>query len=78
MVDTLTAAGVEHVYWVTLREVKPQYISGGAWRQIQPYYWYFPDVNALLEQRSSGTPTCTWSTGPRSPTSRASPTTRST
>lgn len=50
MVDTLTAAGVKHVYWVTLREVKPQFISAGAWRQVQPYYWYFPDVNALLEQ----------------------------
>jgi hypothetical protein len=50
MIDTLTAAGVKHVYWVTLREVKPQYISGAAWRQVQPYYWYFPDVNALLEQ----------------------------
>ena len=49
MINTLTAAGVEHVYWVTLREVDPQYISGSAWRQIQPYYWYFPTVNAHLE-----------------------------
>jgi hypothetical protein len=49
MVNTLTAAGVKHVYWVTLREIKPQYISGGAWRQIQPYYWYFPTVNDRLE-----------------------------
>ncbi|MDJ0771286.1 MAG: hypothetical protein QNJ12_21030 [Ilumatobacter sp.] len=49
IVNTLTAAGVEHVYWVTLREVKPQYISAGAWRQIQPYYWYFPTVNDHLE-----------------------------
>jgi hypothetical protein len=50
LIDTLTAAGVKHVYWVTLREVEPQYVSGSAWRQIQPYYWYFPDVNDLLEQ----------------------------
>jgi hypothetical protein len=28
MIATLTSAGVKHVYWVTLREVKPQYISG--------------------------------------------------
>lgn len=50
LVNTLTAAGVEHVYWVTLREVDPRYVSASAWRQIQPYYWYFPDVNRLLEQ----------------------------
>ncbi len=35
---------------MTLREVKPQYVSGAGWRQIQPYSWYFPDVNELLEQ----------------------------
>lgn len=50
MIATLTAAGVKHVYWVTLREVKPQYISAGAWRQIQPYYWYFPTVNEHFER----------------------------
>ncbi len=50
MIATLTAAGVEHIYWVTLREVKPQYISGAAWRQVQPYYWYFPTVNQHLER----------------------------
>ena len=50
MIATLTAAGVDHIYWVTLREVKPQYVSGAGWRQIQPYSWYFPDVNILLEQ----------------------------
>jgi hypothetical protein len=48
MIDTLTRAGVKHVYWVTLREVKPQYISAAAWRQVQPYYWYFPTVNDHL------------------------------
>jgi hypothetical protein len=49
MIETLERAGVKHVFWVTLREIKPQYISGAAWRQIQPYYWYFPDVNDRLE-----------------------------
>lgn len=50
MVETLVAAGVEHVYWVTLREVKPQFVSGAAWRQVQPYSWYFPTVNEHLER----------------------------
>ena len=50
MVATLLEAGVKHVFWVTLREVKPQYISPAAWRQIQPYYWYFPTVNDHLER----------------------------
>ena len=50
MIATLTAAGVKHVYWVTLREVKREYVSAAGWRQIQPYSWYFPDVNVLLEQ----------------------------
>jgi hypothetical protein len=49
MMATLTAAGVKHVHWITLREVDPQYISASAWRQIQPYYWYFPQVNERLE-----------------------------
>jgi hypothetical protein len=48
MVDTMLAKGVRHVIWVTLREVKPQYISAGAWRDVQPYYWYFPEVNQHL------------------------------
>lgn len=49
MIATLLEAGVKHVFWVTLRDVKPQYVSPGAWRQIQPYYWYFPTVNDHLE-----------------------------
>lgn len=49
MVATLLEAGVKHVFWVTLREVKQQYVSPGGWRQIQPYYWYFPTVNDRLE-----------------------------
>jgi hypothetical protein len=48
IIQRLTAAGVKHVYWVTLREVDPQYISASAWRQVQPYYWYFPEVNERL------------------------------
>ena len=48
MIAALEEAGVTHIYWVTLREVKPQYISASAWRQVQPYYWYFPEVNAHL------------------------------
>ena len=50
MVATLTAAGVKHIHWLTLREVKREYVSGSGWRQIQPYSWYFPIVNDLLEQ----------------------------
>ncbi len=50
MVDNLVANGVRHVFWVTLREVKPQYITAGAWKQVQPYYWYFPTVNEHLRR----------------------------
>lgn len=50
MVDELVRAGTKHVFWVTLREVKPQFISGSAWNQVQPYYWYFPTVNAHLRR----------------------------
>ena len=50
MVDTLVAAGVEHVYWVKLREVKPEYVSASAWRQGLKYLWYFPTVNQHLER----------------------------
>ncbi len=49
IVRTLTNAGVKHVYWVTLREVAPQYVSPAAWREVQPYSWYFPEVNDRLE-----------------------------
>jgi hypothetical protein len=50
MIATLTANGVENVYWVTLREVKPQFVSASAWNQVQPYYWYFPTVNEHLRR----------------------------
>jgi hypothetical protein len=55
-IATLTQGGVKHIYWVTLREVKPQYISASAWRQIQPYSWYFPTVNEHLERALSRHP----------------------
>jgi hypothetical protein len=56
MVATLLEAGVKHVFWVTLREVKQQYVSPGGWRQIQPYYWYFPTVNDRLEMALARNP----------------------
>lgn len=59
MINTLTNAGVKHVYWVTLREVKPQFISASAWRQVQPYYWYFPTVNDHLESALARHPNLT-------------------
>ncbi|MFK7919953.1 MAG: hypothetical protein AB8G14_17895 [Ilumatobacter sp.] len=48
IINTLTNAGVKHVYWVTLREVKPEFVSPSAWRQVQPFFWYFPTVNDHL------------------------------
>ncbi len=48
MIAALQARGAAHVIWVTLREVKPQDVSASAWAQVQPYYWYFPTVNAHL------------------------------
>ena len=51
-IDSIIAAfgeaGVKHVFWVTLREVKPEFVTASAWAQVQPYYWYFPIVNAHL------------------------------
>lgn len=51
-IDSIIAAfeqaGVKYIFWVTLREVKPQYITASAWTQVQPYYWYFPTVNDHL------------------------------
>ena len=48
MIAALESTGAKHIIWVTLREVKPQYITAAAWRGAQPYYWYFPTVNAHL------------------------------
>lgn len=50
MIATLTNAGVKRVYWVTLREVKPQHVSASAWNQMLPYSWYFATVNDHLER----------------------------
>jgi hypothetical protein len=50
MVSTLLAKGVRHVLWVTLRELKPQYMSGAAWRQAQSYAFYLPTVNEHLRR----------------------------
>ena len=41
-------AGVKYVFWVTLREIDPAFITTSAWNQVQPYYWYFPTVNDHL------------------------------
>lgn len=49
IVAALREAGVTRIFWVTLREVKPEYITAAAWRQVQPYFWYFPEVNDHLE-----------------------------
>jgi len=48
MIAALESTGAKHIIWVTLREVKPQYITAAAWRGAQPYYWYFPTVNEHL------------------------------
>ena len=43
MIATLLEAGVKHVFWVTLRDVKPQYISPGAWRRDPAVLLVLPD-----------------------------------
>jgi hypothetical protein len=48
LIDVLHSKGVKRIIWVTLREVKPQYITASAWKGIQPYYFYFPEVNDHL------------------------------
>ena len=50
MVDALLRAGTKQIFWVTLREVKPEYISASGWKGVQPYYWYFPTVNEHLRR----------------------------
>jgi hypothetical protein len=55
----LRQAGVTRVFWVTLREVKPQFVSASAWREVQPYFWYFPEVNRRLEAALSRHPDLT-------------------
>ncbi len=56
IITAFEQAGVKYVFWVTLREVKPEYITASAWTQVQPYYWYFPTVNAHLRAAVSRHP----------------------
>ncbi len=50
MVNTLLAKGVKHIYWVTFREVKPQYFSG--WSKLttayRTLYLAYPKANGQL------------------------------
>lgn len=48
MIDALHVKGVKRIIWVTLREVKQQYVSPSAWKGINAYYQYFPQVNDQL------------------------------
>ncbi|MEP7113015.1 MAG: hypothetical protein ABI862_07105 [Ilumatobacteraceae bacterium] len=48
IIKAFEEAGVKYIFWVTLRDVKPEYITAAAWNQVQPYYWYFPEVNQHL------------------------------
>ncbi|MCU1367903.1 MAG: hypothetical protein JWL72_1598 [Ilumatobacteraceae bacterium] len=48
IIAALEQAGAKHIIWVTLREVKEQFVTPSAWRAVQPYYWYFPTVNEHL------------------------------
>ncbi len=48
MIATLRAGGVKNIIWVTLREVRREYVSTSAWNQIQKYSFYFPRVNQHL------------------------------
>ena len=59
IIAALREAGVKHILWVTLREVKQQYVTPSAWRQVQPYYWYFPLVNDHLEAALARNPDLT-------------------
>jgi hypothetical protein len=57
MINTLSAAGVKHIHWVTLREVKQEYVSPWAWRDVQKYNFYFPTVNRHLRDALERHPT---------------------
>ncbi|MDO8365068.1 MAG: hypothetical protein Q7V88_19420 [Actinomycetota bacterium] len=50
MVNTLKAKGVKRIFWVTMREVKPQYFSGWATvgANYQALYLKYPTANASL------------------------------
>jgi hypothetical protein len=59
IIAALREAGVKHIFWVTLREVKQQYVTASAWREVQPYSWYFPLVNDHLEAALARNPDLT-------------------
>lgn len=59
MIATLERAGVEHVHWVTLREVREQDVSPAAWRQASGYRWYLATVNDHLERALARHPNLT-------------------
>jgi hypothetical protein len=59
IVAALREAGAKHILWVMLREVKQQFVTPSAWRQVQPYYWYFPEVNRHLEAALARNPDLT-------------------
>jgi hypothetical protein len=59
IIATLREAGAKHILWVMLREVKPQYVTASAWREVQPYSWYFPEVNRHLEAALARNPDLT-------------------
>ena len=50
MVDTLVARGVQHVFWVTMREVKPEYFPGwsGLSANYKTLYRDYPTTNRIL------------------------------
>jgi hypothetical protein len=50
MVDTLVARGVQHVFWVTMREVKPEYFPGwpGLTSNYKTLYRDYPTTNRIL------------------------------
>jgi hypothetical protein len=59
MIATLERAGVEHVHWVTLREVREHDVSPAAWRQAAGYRWYLATVNDHLERALARHPNLT-------------------
>lgn len=59
MIATLERAGVEHIHWVTLREVREQDVSPAAWRQASGYRWYLATVNDHLERALARHPNLT-------------------
>jgi hypothetical protein len=48
LVATLRSLGVEHIVWVTLRELEPDSVPGGWGATLSRYGFYFPYVNERL------------------------------